>query len=145
MCEVDGDAGVKRELFVSTHFLALIIGQGLRDLPRQRSERFRIGVPHRCRVFRVERDQNGIACGAFHHGAEHGALLLPKNEVSFPVAGHRAGRDLGGTLGHRRHVWDLATSIGSPRPRPACLARLRSAASSALRRVPRGSGTYSAA
>ena len=32
MREVDGDAGVTRELVVPAHLLALIIGQGLRDL-----------------------------------------------------------------------------------------------------------------
>lgn len=34
MREVDGDAGVTRELFVSAQLRALIIGQGLRDLSR---------------------------------------------------------------------------------------------------------------
>ena len=37
---------------------------------------------------------------------------------------HRAGRDFGRTLGHWRHVGDVAASIGPPRPRSACLARL---------------------
>jgi hypothetical protein len=90
MRKVDGDAGINRELFVLAHLLALIIGQGLRDLSRQGSECFRIGFPHRCGVFRVERDQKGIPCGAFHQGAERGALMLAKNEVTLPVAGHGA-------------------------------------------------------
>ena len=89
MREVDDHTGINCELFVFAHLLALIIGQGLRDFPRQRSECFRIGVPHRCRVFRVERDQKGIPRHAFHQGAERGALMRAQDEVALPVAGER--------------------------------------------------------
>ena len=65
MREVDGDTRINRELFVLAHLLALIISQGLRDFPRQRSECIRIGFPHRGGVFRGERDQQGIPSGAF--------------------------------------------------------------------------------
>ena len=45
-------------------------------------------------------------------------------EIAFPVAWHRAGHDLGGALGNRRDMGDLARSIRAPRPRPARFARL---------------------
>ena len=51
-------------------------------------------------------------------------LRPPLEEVTFPVAGDRAGGHVGGTLGHGRHVGDLAPSIRPPRPRLARLARL---------------------
>ena len=90
MREVDGDPGINCELRVLAHLLALIIGQCLRDFSRQRSEFFRLGFPHRCRVFRVERDKKSIPGGAFHHGAERGARMRAKNAVSLPVSGHGA-------------------------------------------------------
>ncbi len=90
MREVDGHSGINCELFVFAQLLALIIGQGLRDLPRQRSEFFRIGFPHQCRVFRFERDKNGIARRALHQGAERSALMLAQDEVALPVAGNGA-------------------------------------------------------
>ena len=40
------------------------------------------------------------------------------------MAGHRAGGHLGGALGNRRHIGDLAPSIRPSRPRPARLACL---------------------
>ena len=40
------------------------------------------------------------------------------------MARHGAGGHLGGALGNRRHVGDLAASVGASRPRPARLARL---------------------
>jgi hypothetical protein len=42
-------------------------------------------------------------------------LRPPLEEVTFPVAGDRAGGHVGGTLGHGRHVGDLAPSIRPPR------------------------------
>ena len=90
MREVDGDPGINRELCVLAHLLALIIGQGLRDFPRHRSACVRIGVPHRGGVFRGERDQQGLPSGAFHQGAERGALMFAQNEVALPVARHGA-------------------------------------------------------
>ena len=45
-------------------------------------------------------------------------------EISFPVARHHVGHHLGGALGNRRHIGDLAPSIRPPRPRPTRLMRL---------------------
>ena len=60
--EVGGDTGINRKLFVLAQLLALIIGQGLRDLSgnnRGLSHR----RPTRCPAFRCERDKNNNACG----------------------------------------------------------------------------------
>jgi hypothetical protein len=130
MRELDGDAGIQRELFVPAHLLALIIGPGLRDLSRQRSERVRIGFPHRGRVFRVERDQQGIPCGAFHQGAERGARMLTQNEGSLPVARNGPVGHVVRPLFDRKHVpyfaaCVLVVSAGPLSPRGARLAQGR--------------------
>jgi hypothetical protein len=48
----------------------------------------------------------------------------PLDQVALPVTGHRAGGHLGGTLRDGRHIGNLATAIGSSRPRAPRLARL---------------------
>ena len=59
-----------------------------------------------------------------HQGADGRPIAGPLDEVAFPVAGHRAGGHVGRALGNRRHIGELAPSIGPSRPRPARLARL---------------------
>ena len=51
-------------------------------------------------------------------------IARPFDEVAFPVARHRTGGHLDGTLGNRRDVGDLAVAVYALRPQPACLARL---------------------
>ena len=72
----------------------------------------------------VHRGQEHQAGGPRHQGADRRAIASALDPVAFPVAGHRAGRDLGRTLIYRRHVGNLAASIGSSRPRAAGRARL---------------------
>ena len=43
-----------------------------------------------------------------HQGADGRAIASPLDQVALPVAGHRAGRDFDGALGHRRHIGDLS-------------------------------------
>lgn len=59
-----------------------------------------------------------------HQGVDVRAIACPFDEGAFSVAGHNAGGHLDEALGNRRHMGDLAASIGPPRPRPARLARL---------------------
>jgi hypothetical protein len=68
--------------------------------------------------------QDDQARRPFHQGADGRTIAGPFDEVAFPVTRHRAGGHLGGALGNRRHVGDLAPSIRPSRPRPARLARL---------------------
>ncbi len=67
----------------------------------------------------VHRGQEHQAGGPRHQGAHRRAIASALDPVAFPVAGHRAGRDLGRTLIYRRPVGNLAASIGSSRPRAA--------------------------
>ena len=68
--------------------------------------------------------QDDQARRPLHQGADGRPIAGPLDEVAFPVARHGAGGHLGGALGNRRHVGDLAASICPSRPRPARLARL---------------------
>ena len=107
MREVEGTTGINCERCMFAHLLAVIIRQGLRELPRQRSECFRIGVPHRCRVFRVERDQKGRPRRAFHQGAERGALMRAQDEVPSQWPGMARSATSGG----RSSIESLSTIL----------------------------------
>ena len=72
----------------------------------------------------VHPSQEHQAGGALHQGADRRALARALDQVAFPVAGHRPGRDLGRTLRDRRHTGNLAAAGCSSRPRPTRLARL---------------------
>jgi hypothetical protein len=52
-----------------------------------------------------------------HQGVDGRTIASPLEEVAFPMLG--TGGHLGGGLGNRRHVRDLAASVCFPRPRPA--------------------------
>ena len=132
------------QALVFRHLFAPIVGQRLaqrgwhrREFPGEPLS----GMP--C-IGPVEPGQNDQARRPFHEAAHGRGVSGPLDEVAFPVAGDGAARHFRRAGGNRRHVRDVAASIGSPRSRPAGLARLpQSAASSSLRRVPRGS-TYKA-
>ena len=81
------------------------------------SRALRVSVP----VILARDDQAGRP---FDQGANVRPLAGPLDEVTFPVAGYGTRGHLSGALGNRRHIGDLAASIGSPRPRLACRARL---------------------
>ena len=68
--------------------------------------------------------QDDEARRPLHQGADGRPIAGPLDEVAFPVARHGAGGHLGGPLGNRRHVGDVAASVGPSCPRPARLARL---------------------
>ena len=79
-----------------------------------------------------------------HQRADGRPIAGPLEEVAFPVARHRAGGHVGRALGNRRHVGELAPSVGPPRSRPARLvpAATRSAVRSAACRVAAHTGPY---
>ena len=120
----DLDRESRCQALVLGPLVAPIIGQGFAQQRGHMPELVRealTGTPcirplHPCQEDQARRPR--------HQGPDGRAIASPLDQGALPVAGHRAGRDLGGALGQRRHVGDLAASIGPPRPRAACLARL---------------------
>ena len=81
----------------------------------------RSGTP---RIRPVHPGQDDQACRPLHQGPDGRTIASPLDKIAVPVARHRAGGHLGGARGNRRHVGDLAASVGPSRPRPTRLARL---------------------
>ena len=112
------------QALVLGHLFAPIVRQGF---PQQRGhmpEFFGEALAGTRRIRPVHPGQDDQARRPLHQGADGRAIAGPLDEVAFPVAGHRAGGHLGGTLGNRRHIGDLAASVCPSRPRPTRLARL---------------------
>ena len=112
------------QALVLGHLFPSIIRQGFAQQRGHVPEFLREAYSGTPRIRPVHPGQENQACGALHQRPDRRAIASPLDQVAFPVAGHRAGGDLGGTLGHRCHVGDLAASIGPARPRSACLVRL---------------------
>ena len=120
----DPDREPLGQALMLSHLFPSIVGQGL---PQQRGyvpEFLREALAGTPRVRPLHPCQENQARRPLHQRADGRAIAGSLDEVALPVAGHRAGRDLGGTLGHRRHVGDVAPSVCSPRPRLARYARL---------------------
>ena len=113
-----------RQALVLGHLFPAIIGQRFAQQRGHVPEFLGEALSGTRRIRPVHPGQNDQARGPLHQGADGRAIAGPLDEVAFPVARHGAGGHVGGALGNRRHVGDLATSIRPPRPRPARLARL---------------------
>ena len=96
-----------RQARVLSHLFPPIIGQRFTQqrghVPECLREA-RTGTP--C-IRPLHPSQENQACDARHQGADRRAIARALDQVAFPVAGHRPGRDLGRTHSHRRHVGDL--------------------------------------
>lgn len=106
------------------HLFPPIIGQ---RFPQQRGhvpQLLRKALAGTPRIRPVQPCQEDQARRSLHQGADGRAIASALDQVALPVAGNRAGGHVGGALGNRRHVGEVAPSIGPPRPRPARLARL---------------------
>jgi len=120
----DPDRQSLRQALVLGHLFPSIVRQGF---PQQRGHvpeflgEALAGTP---RIRPLHPGQDDQARRPLHQGANGRPITGSLDEVTFPVAWHGAGGHLGGALGNGRHVRDLAASVYSSRPRPACFARL---------------------
>jgi hypothetical protein len=117
-CEPRGQALMLGHLFPS------IVGQGFAQGRGHMSEFLGEALSRTSRIRPVHPGQNDQTCGPFDQGPDGRAIASPLDQIAFPVAGHRTGGHLGGTLGERRHIGDLPASIGPSRPRATRLAGL---------------------
>ena len=117
-CEPFGQA------LVFGHLFPPIIRQGFAQQRGHVPEFLREARPGTPGIRPVHPSQKHQARRPLHQGSNSRPIAGPLDEVAFPVAGHRAGRHLGGTFVNRRHVGDLAASIRPSRPGSARLARL---------------------
>lgn len=91
---------------------------------RHVSEFLREALAGTRRIRPLHPSQDDQARRPFHQCADSRAIASVLEQVGFPVARHPSGCHLGGSFGDRRHVEDLAPSIGPPRARSSRLARL---------------------
>ena len=101
-----------------------IIGQGFPQQGGHEPQFFREPEAGTSRIRSLHSCQKDQTRCPLHQCSDGRAIAGSLDEVAFPVAWHRAGRDFDWTLGHRRHVGDLSPSIRPPCSRPARLARL---------------------
>ena len=112
------------QLLVLGHLFPSIVRQGFPQQGGHMPEFFCKALAGTRGIRPVHPGQDDQACGPLHQGPDGRSIAGSLDEIAFPVARHRAGNHLGGTLGNRRHMGDLAPSIRSPRPRPPRFARL---------------------
>lgn len=112
------------QALVFRHLFAPIVGQRLAQRGRHVPEFPCESLAGTSRIRARQAGQNDQARRPFHETAHGRGVSGPLDEVAFPVAGDGAARHFRRAGGNRRHVRDVAASIGSPRPRPAGLARL---------------------
>ena len=112
------------QLLVLGHFFPPIIRQGFAQ-QRGHMPEF-LGEPFSGTrgIGSVHSGQDDQARRPLHQSADRRAIARALDEIAFPVARYRAGGHLGGALGNRRHVGDLAPSVCPSCPRPTRLARL---------------------
>ena len=122
--EEDLDGEPLGQRLVLGHRFPPIIGQGFAQQGGHVPECLGDALSGTRRIRPLHPGQEDQAGRPLHPGADGRAIAGPLDEVAFPVAGHRAGGPLGGALGNRRHIGDLAASIRPSRPRPTRLARL---------------------
>lgn len=112
------------QALVFRHLFAPIVGQRLAQRGRHVPEFPCESLAGTARIRARQAGQNDQARRPFHETAHGRGVSGPLDEVAFPGAGAGAARHCRRAGGKRRHVRDVAASIGSPRPRPAGLARL---------------------
>lgn len=111
------------QALVFRHRFAPIVGQRLAPRGRPVPEFPCESLAGTSRIGARQAGPNDQARRPFHEAADGRGGSGPLAELSFPVAGDSAARPFRRAGGNRRHVRDVAASIGSPRPRPAGLAR----------------------
>ena len=111
------------QLLVLGHLFPPIVGQGFPQQGRHMPEFLRKALSGTRGIGPVHPGQDDQPCGPLHQ-VPTATITGTLDEVAFPVARHGAGGHLGGALGNRRHIGDLAPSIGPSCPRPTRLARL---------------------
>ena len=112
------------QLLVLGHLFPSIVRQGFPQQGGHMPEFLREALAGTPRIHPVHPGQEDQACRPLHQGPDGRPIAGPLDQVAFPVARHRAGGHLGGALGNRRHVGNLAASVCPSRPRPTRLARL---------------------
>ena len=112
------------QLLVFSHLFPSVVGQGLPQQGGHMPEFLDEAPSGTRRICPLHPGQEDQARRPLHQGPNSRSIAGAFDEVAFPVAGHRAGRHLGGTFVNRRHVGDLAASVGASRPRSARFARL---------------------
>ena len=112
------------QLLVLGHFFPPIIGQGLPQQRGHMSEFFREALTSTPCIRPLHPGQNDQARRPLHQRPDGRTIAGSFDEITFPMARHRAGGHLRGALSNRRHMENLASSIGPSRPRSARLARL---------------------
>jgi len=120
----DPDRQPLRQALVLGHLFPAIIGQRFAQQRGHVPEFLCEALSGTRRIRPLHPYQDDQARRPLHQGADGRAIAGPLDEVAFPVARHGAGGHLGGALGNRRHVGNLAAAIRPSRPRPARLARL---------------------
>ena len=103
------------------HFFPPIIGQGFPQRSGHMPEFLHETLVRTLGIRSVHAGQQDQAGRPLQQGADGRPIASSLQEVAFPVARHRAGGDLSRALGNRRHVGELAPSVGPPRSRPARL------------------------
>src|SRR3982075_3288482 len=105
VAEVDVNARIDGERAVLSHFGALVPGDGSDQVGGQRLDLDgHRGADRLGAVVDGEVQQHDIAGGPLHQGADGGVVVLGDDQVAFPVAGHGAVFDLGGTIRDHHHV-----------------------------------------
>jgi len=106
------------------HFFASIISQRFAQRSWHMFEFPGKSLAGTLRIRPIKSCQDDQARRPLHEAADRRGIAGALDQVPFPVARHRTGRDVCGTLGNRRHIGDLAASVCSPCPRPTRFARL---------------------
>lgn len=124
----DADRESLSQPFVSGHLFAPVIGQGLAQCGRHVPEFLGEAAIGALRIRPLHVCQQHQAGCPLDQRADGRSAVSAFEQVAFPVARHRSGSTLGGPLGDRRHVGNLAAAVGSPRAWPtrlACLTQRR--------------------
>ncbi len=121
--EEDADRESLSQAFVLGQLFASIVRQGFAQRGGHVPELLRETLTGACRICPLHPGQDDQARGPLHQCADGRAIAGPLEKIAFPVALHRTGGHLSGPLGERRHLGDLAPSIGPSRPRSTRLAR----------------------
>jgi len=112
------------QAFVLGPLVASIIRQGFPQQGGHRAEFFGKARSGTRGIGPGHLGQDDQACGPLHQSPDGRPIASALEQVTLPVARHRAGSHLGGPLSDRRHIGNLAAAVGSSCPRPTRLACL---------------------
>ena len=100
----DRDREPLGQALMLSHLFAPIIGQGFPQQGGHVPECFREALTGTPCLRPLHPCQDDQACRPLHQRADRRAITSPLDQVACPVAGHRAGDDLGGTRGDQSLV-----------------------------------------